>query len=194
MNSDQVIHAEGLSKRYRAFRKPGHRVLHWCRLGHLAPPREIWALRDIGFTVTAGESVALVGENGAGKSTLLALLLGTTRPTTGHFAVRGEAAALLELGLGMQPDFTGRQNARLALQMRGRALTRREEDRLIAAINAFAELGDAFDRPLRTYSTGMQMRLAFGCATVERPEILIVDEALAVGDAHFQYKCIERIK
>ncbi len=194
MPSDPAIAITGLGKRFRSYRAPGDRLLSWLGLSRLARYQDKWALADISFTIKQGEAVALIGENGAGKSTLLGALLGTVRPERGSHSVSGSIAALLELGLGLQPDFSGRRNARLALQLRGLTLNERDMTEAVDAIAAFAELGAAFDLPLRTYSTGMQMRLAFAAATVIRPDILIVDEALAVGDAYFQYKCIERIK
>lgn len=150
-----------------------------------------WVLRDINFTIQAGEAVGIVGVNGAGKSTLLKIITGTTQPTTGSVHIRGRVAALLELGMGFHPDFTGRQNAFMAGQLLG--LRAEEIAACMSAIEAFAEIGDYIDRPVRMYSSGMQMRLAFSVATAVRPDVLIVDEALSVGDAYFQAKCYQRI-
>lgn len=151
-----------------------------------------WVLQDLNFTVDPGEAVGIIGINGAGKSTLLKMLTGTTQPTTGSIQITGRVAALLELGIGFHPEFTGRQNAFMAGQLLG---MKAEEIRaLMPEIEAFAEIGDYMDMPLRVYSSGMQMRLAFSVATAIRPDILIVDEALSVGDAYFQHKSFERIR
>ena len=150
-----------------------------------------WVLRDINFTINPGEAVGIVGVNGAGKSTLLKIITGTTQPTSGSVHIEGRVAALLELGMGFHPDFTGRQNAFMAGQLLGLSVD--EITACIPAIEAFAEVGDYIDRPVRTYSSGMQLRLAFSVATAVRPDVLIVDEALSVGDAYFQAKCYQRI-
>ena len=145
-----------------------------------------WVLRDVSFTVAPGEAVGIIGLNGAGKSTLLKMITGTTQPTEGSVFMSGRVAALLELGMGFHPDFTGRQNAYMAGQLLGYSV----EDiaRLMPEIEAFAEIGDYIDQPVRVYSSGMQMRLAFSVATAIRPDTLIVDEALSVGDTYFQHK------
>jgi lipopolysaccharide transport system ATP-binding protein len=144
------------------------------------------------FTVNPGESVGIIGLNGAGKSTLLKLVTGTAQPTTGAVRMAGRVAAMLELGMGFHPDFTGRQNVYMA----GQLLGYRVEDisRLMQEIESFAEIGDYIDQPVRVYSSGMQVRLAFSVATAIRPDILIIDEALSVGDAYFQHKSFERIR
>ena len=151
-----------------------------------------WALRGVNFNVESGEAVGIIGQNGAGKSTLLKVLTGTTQPNEGTLEINGRVAALLELGMGFHPDFTGRENAIMACQMAG--IGGEELQALLPVIEEFSELGDYIDQPLRVYSTGMQMRLAFSAATVYRPDILIVDEALSVGDVYFQHKCIKRIR
>ena len=151
-----------------------------------------WALREISFSVAPGEAVGVIGMNGAGKSTLLKILTGTTQPTEGTVHIEGRVAALLELGMGFHPDFTGRQNAVMAGQLVG--LPARDIDALMPEVEAFAEIGQYIDQPLRTYSTGMAVRLAFSVATAVRPEILILDETLSVGDAYFGHKCIRRIR
>lgn len=180
----------GLGKAYKRY--PGR----WSRLKEWLSGREChekhWILRDLEFTVHPGEAVGVVGVNGAGKSTLLKIITGTTMPTTGAVRVTGRVAALLELGMGFHPDFTGRQNVYMAGQLQG--LNHDEIDALMAGIEAFAEIGDYLDQPLRIYSSGMQVRLAFSVATARRPDILIVDEALSVGDAYFQHKSFDRIK
>ena len=149
-------------------------------------------MQDIGFTVQSGEAVGIIGINGAGKSTLLKLITGTTEPTTGRVDMTGRVAAMLELGMGFHPDFTGRQNVTMAGQLLG--MGSEDITRLMPEIEAFAEIGDYIDMPVRVYSSGMQMRLAFSVATAIRPDILIVDEALSVGDAYFQHKSFERIR
>jgi lipopolysaccharide transport system ATP-binding protein len=149
-------------------------------------------LQDISFSVNPGEAVGIIGVNGAGKSTLLKMLTGTTEPTTGSVQTTGRVAALLELGIGFHPEFTGRQNAFMAGQLLG--MSAEEIRELMPQIEAFAEIGDYMDRPVRVYSSGMQMRLAFSVATARRPDILIIDEALSVGDAYFQHKSFERIR
>jgi lipopolysaccharide transport system ATP-binding protein len=148
-------------------------------------------LQDIAFDVPRGEAVAILGVNGAGKSTLLKLITGTTRPTTGDIEIDGRIAALLELGMGFHPDFTGRQNVFMAGQLQGLSVARIES--VFSEIEQFAGIGDYIDQPVRVYSSGMQVRLAFALATAVRPEILIIDEALSVGDAAFQRKCFRRI-
>lgn len=169
---------------------------NWARLAEWITGREWhlkhWVLRDISFEVAAGEAVGIIGVNGAGKSTLLKIITGTTHPTTGNVEVSGRVSALLELGMGFHPDFTGRQNVYMSGQIHG--LTTEQISEFMPEIEAFAEIGDYIDQPLRTYSSGMQVRLAFSVATAVRPDILIVDEALSVGDAYFQHKSFERIR
>jgi lipopolysaccharide transport system ATP-binding protein len=170
----------------------------WGRLAEWALPflglrhRLKWVLQDINFQLAPGEAVGIIGINGAGKSTLLKLITGTAQPTTGSVVMTGRVAALLELGMGFHPDFTGRQNAYMAGQLIG--LTVDEITELMPQIEAFADIGEYIDQPVRVYSSGMQMRLAFSVATVKRPDILIVDEALSVGDAYFQHKSFDRIR
>ena len=151
-----------------------------------------WVLKDINFAMQPGEAVGIIGVNGAGKSTLLKMLTGTTRPTTGSVETVGRVAALLELGMGFHPEFTGRQNVYMAGQLLG--MTIEEINGLMPQIEDFAEIGDYIDSPVRVYSSGMQVRLAFSIATAKRPDILIVDEALSVGDAYFQQKSFSRIR
>jgi lipopolysaccharide transport system ATP-binding protein len=151
-----------------------------------------WVLRGLNFQIKAGEAVGIIGINGAGKSTLLKMITGTTQATTGTVSVEGRVAALLELGMGFHPEFTGRQNVVMAGQLLG--LTSGEVRQLMPEIESFAEIGSYIDQPVRVYSSGMQMRLAFSIATARRPDILIIDEALSVGDSHFQHKSFERIR
>jgi len=187
-----AIVVSGLGKAYRQYPTRWSRLAEWVLPG--ARPRHTlkWVLQDIGFRVAPGEAVGLIGINGAGKSTLLKLITGTTQPTTGSVYMEGKVAALLELGMGFHPDFTGRQNAFMAGQLLG--MTVEEIAALMPDIEAFAEIGDYMDQPVRVYSSGMQMRVAFAVATARRPDILIVDEALSVGDAYFQHKSFERIR
>lgn len=151
-----------------------------------------WALRDVSFNVGPGQSIAVIGGNGAGKSTLLRLICGLGRPTTGQVDVRGRVAALLELGAGFHPHLSGRENLYVSAIVGG--LRRREVDEAFMSIVEFAELEAFIDQPLRTYSLGMQMRLAFAVAIHVDPAVMIIDEGLSVGDAHFQQKCLERIQ
>jgi lipopolysaccharide transport system ATP-binding protein len=186
------ITVAGLGKAYRQYRSRWGRLAEWLLPGG-APRHELkWVLRDISFRVFPGEAVGIIGINGAGKSTLLKLITGTTRPTAGEVALRGRVAAMLELGMGFHPDFTGRQNAFMAGQLIG--LERREIACRMPDIEAFAEIGEAIDQPVRVYSSGMQVRLAFAVATAIRPDVLVIDEALSVGDAYFQHKSFERIR
>lgn len=165
----------------------------WSRLAEWIDPREKarhhlhWILKEINFTVAQGESIGIVGVNGAGKSTLLKLITGTTQATTGSVHLTGRVAALLELGMGFHPDFTGRQNAFMAAQILGYSGDQIHD--LMPKIEAFADIGEYFDQPVRIYSSGMQARVAFSTAAQADPEILIVDEALSVGDSRFQLKC-----
>ncbi|PWF49010.1 ABC transporter ATP-binding protein [Massilia glaciei] len=187
-----AIHVSGLGKAYKQYGSHAARVAEWV-LPFCGPRHKLqWVLRDINFQVASGESVGLIGINGAGKSTLLKLITGTTLATTGAVATSGRVAALLELGMGFHPDFSGRQNAVMAGQLLG--LSNAEIAELMPQIEAFADIGDYIDQPVRVYSSGMQMRLAFSVATARRPDVLIVDEALSVGDAYFQHKSFERIR
>jgi lipopolysaccharide transport system ATP-binding protein len=160
-------------------------------LRHFRSVETFWGLHDVTFEVGTGRTVGVVGANGSGKSTLLRLIGGVGRPDTGRIEVRGRIGALLDLGAGFHPDLTGRENAVLAGILNG--ATRREVLARLDEIVAFAEVEDAIDSPVRTYSTGMLMRLAFSVAAHTEPEILLIDEVLAVGDAAFQQKCLERI-
>lgn len=179
-----------VGKAYKRYASKWARMREWLT----GQPRheQTWVLRDIDFTVNPGEAVGIVGVNGAGKSTLLKIITGTTQPTKGSVHTEGRVAALLELGMGFHPDFTGRQNVFMAGQLLG--LQGEEIAACMPAIEAFAEIGDYIDRPVRTYSSGMQMRLAFSVATAVRPAVLIVDEALSVGDAYFQHKSFNKIR
>lgn len=186
------ISLSGVAKAYKKYPRRLSRLLDW-----LLPwgPRHYhlhWVLQDVTFNVQSGEALGIIGLNGAGKSTLLKIITGTTQATAGHVQTSGRVAALLELGLGFHPDFTGRQNVIMAGQLLGYKV--QELTELMPEIEAFAEIGDYFDQPVRVYSSGMQIRLAFSVATARRPDVLIVDEALSVGDAYFQHKSFERIR
>lgn len=186
-----TINVSNLGKAYKQYPTRLSRLMEWFMPFGKARHQLKWVLQEINFTVKAGEAVGIIGINGAGKSTLLKMITGTTQPTTGSVHITGRVAALLELGMGFHPDFTGRQNAYMAGQLLG--MSAEEINRLMPEIEAFAEIGGYIDQPVRVYSSGMQVRLAFSLATVNRPDILIVDEALAVGDIRFQQKCFERI-
>ncbi|AVS98107.1 sugar ABC transporter ATP-binding protein [Paracidovorax avenae] len=179
-----------IGKAYKRYPTKWARAWEW--ITHRTTHEKTWILRDISFAVKPGEAVGIIGVNGAGKSTLLKIITGTTQPTLGRVQSSGRVAALLELGMGFHPDFTGRQNVFMAGQLLGLRL-----DEIVAcmpSIEAFAEIGDYIDRPVRMYSSGMQMRLAFSVATAVRPDLLIVDEALSVGDAYFQHKSFNKIR
>jgi len=187
-----TITIDGLGKAYKQYPTRWARLAEW--LAPFAGRRHQlkWVLQDISFTVQPGRALGIIGVNGAGKSTLLKMITGTTQPTTGSVHMTGRVAALLELGMGFHPDFTGRQNVLMAGQLLG--LSTHDIQRLMPDIEAFAEIGDYIDQPVRVYSSGMQMRLAFSVATAIRPDVLIVDEALSVGDAYFQHKSFDRIR
>lgn len=185
-----TIVVTNVSKAYKRYPNKWARMLEWITGRH--QHKKAWVLRDINFTIEPGEAVGIVGINGAGKSTLLKIITGTTQPTTGSVRVDGRVAALLELGMGFHADFTGRQNAYMTGQLLGYSV--HEIDVLMPRIEAFADIGDYIDQPLRMYSSGMQVRLAFAVSTATRPDVLIVDEALSVGDAAFQRKCFRRIQ
>lgn len=185
------IDLRDLGKAYRSYPS------RWARLREWVQPQTVrhdltWVLRGLNLHVPPGQAVGIIGRNGAGKSTLLKMITGTSAPTEGAVRLHGRVAALLELGMGFHPDFTGRQNAWMAAQLLGMA--GEEIAQSMPAIEAFAEIGHYIDAPVRTYSSGMQVRLAFSVATAVRPDVLIVDEALAVGDVYFQHKCFSRIR
>ena len=186
-----AIQVRQLGKAFKHYARNFARLLDW--LPGTTPKHHLkWVLQDLNFEIQPGESVGIVGRNGAGKSTLLKLLTGTLVPTTGKLQVNGRVAALLELGMGFHPEFTGLENVRMAGQLQGLSLA--EIDQCMDDIVAFAEIGDALHEPVRVYSSGMLVRLAFATATAVKPDILIIDEALAVGDAYFQHKCYQRIR
>ena len=186
------ITVSNLGKAYKKYPSHWARLYEWILPGR-QPKHELhWVLNGIDFSIFAGEAVGIIGINGAGKSTLLKLITGTTQPTIGSIHIEGRVAALLELGMGFHPDFTGRQNVYMAGQLLG--LSEQQITFLMPEIEEFADIGNYIDEPVRVYSSGMQMRLAFSVATAQRPDVLIVDEALSVGDAYFQHKSFERIR
>lgn len=187
-----TISVSHLGKAYRQYPSRRARLAEWLIPGYPKQHSLKWVLQNINFTVQPGEAVGIIGINGAGKSTLLKMITGTTQPTSGSVLMTGRVAAMLELGMGFHPDFTGRQNALMAGQLLGYSAD--EISRLMPEIEAFSEIGEYIDEPVRVYSSGMQMRLAFSVATAIRPDILIVDEALSVGDAYFVHKSFARIR
>ncbi|HEY4248070.1 MAG TPA: ABC transporter ATP-binding protein [Lacunisphaera sp.] len=209
MSDDCAINVDGVAKAYRLWDNPSSRLTAplmelaarfipgqsgfraWLKARAQKSYRDFWALEDISFKVGRGESLAIIGRNGSGKSTLLQIIAGTMQPSRGSVNVRGRIAALLELGSGFNPEFTGRENIHLNAALFG--LTRAEIDARFADIVAFADIGDFIEQPVKIYSSGMVVRLAFAVAAHIDPDILIVDEALSVGDARFQLKCARAI-
>ena len=192
MSSDAIIEVRGLSKLFPIYDKPHHRLMQMVFGGERRWYREFCALREIDFTIQRGETVGIVGRNGSGKSTLLQIICGTLAPSAGEVYVHGRVAALLELGAGFNPEFTGRENVYLNGTVLG--LTRSQVEERLERILAFAEIGEFIDRPVKTYSSGMYIRLAFAVAIHVEPDLLVVDEALSVGDEAFQRKCFARIE
>ncbi|ABX33958.1 ABC transporter related [Delftia acidovorans SPH-1] len=188
-SQDVALRVEGVGKEYKLYDSPGRRAR--ALLTGKALHRSHWALHDVSFALHRGECLGVIGDNGAGKSTLLKLLAGTLHPSTGSISRDGRVTAILELGAGFHPEFSGRDNLYFGGSLIG--IDAAQMRTLEAAIVAFAELGEALDRPVKTYSSGMTVRLAFALVTAVRPDVLIIDEALAVGDQSFQKKCIERI-
>jgi ABC-type polysaccharide/polyol phosphate transport system ATPase subunit len=187
-----VISVQNVSKLYRLYQHPLDRVLGGLSVSTRRRTAEFWALRNINLRIEKGEVFALLGPNGSGKSTLLQIISGILQPTTGRVLSSGRVAALLELGAGFNPEFSGRENVFLNSEIMG--LSRRETQQIFPRIEAFAEIGRFIDRPVKEYSTGMYVRLAFSAAIHVDPEILIVDEALAVGDAIFASRCIQKFE
>ncbi len=177
---------------FRLYRRPADRILEIFPFYPKRHSEEFWALRDINLTVERGEILGIVGPNGSGKSTLLGIVSGILRPTTGRVVAEGRIAALLELGAGFNPEFTGRENVILNGELMG--LSRREIEAALPRVEAFAEIGEFMGRPVKEYSTGMYVRLAFAAAIHTEPDILVVDEALAVGDAAFANRCIRKFE
>ncbi len=200
MSSEAAIKVENLSKCYQIYDTPRDRLKQFVlpRMQQLIGLhstqyyREFWALRNVSFEVAKGETVGIIGRNGSGKSTLLQIICGTLSPSFGRITTHGRIAALLELGAGFNPEFTGRENVYMNASVLG--LSRDEIDARFDDIAAFADIGEFIEQPIKAYSSGMYARLAFSIAINVDPEILIVDEALAVGDARFVSKCMRRIK
>jgi len=186
-----LVLVQSVSKLYRLYRRPSDRLRELLP-GAGARHADFWALKDIDFEVEKGQVLSLVGPNGCGKSTLLQIVSGILQPTTGRVVTRGRIAALLELGAGFNPEFSGRENVYLNGEIMG--LSRAEIDRAMPSIEAFAEIGEFIERPVKEYSSGMYVRLAFSTAIHVEPEILIVDEALAVGDAVFANRCVRKFE
>ncbi|MBD8220455.1 ABC transporter ATP-binding protein [Pantoea agglomerans] len=199
-SNDFAVRIEGLSKCYQIYDRPRDRLKQFFlpRVRRIAGKdarsyyKEFWALRNVSFTINRGETVGIIGRNGAGKSTLLQMICGTLSPTAGNVEIHGRVAALLELGAGFNPEFTGRENVYLNASVLGMSKT--ETDAKLDDILNFADIGEFIDQPVKTYSSGMYVRLAFAVQACVDPEILIVDEALAVGDIGFQYKCFKRME
>jgi len=189
--SELAISLKNVSKCYKRYNRPLDRLKEVLLPGKSCV-QEFWALRDINLEIAQGETVGIIGQNGSGKSTLLQIIAGTLTPTTGEVNINGRVSALLELGSGFNPEFTGRQNVFFNGQILG--LTREEIEIKFEDIAAFAEIGDFIDQPIKTYSSGMVVRLAFAVVAHTEPAILIVDEALAVGDVKFQARCMKRIR
>ena len=191
MAADIAIEASGLSKCYSVFSRPQDRLKQMLSFGRRKLFRDVWAVRDVDLSVYRGETLGIVGRNGSGKSTLMQLVAGIVEPTGGALTVNGKVSALLELGAGFNPEFTGRENVYLGAQIVG--MDSGEVDQRFAAIEEFANIGEFIDNPVKTYSSGMYARLAFALAVSIEPDILIVDEILSVGDERFQRKCYAKI-
>ena len=187
-----TIRVQDVSKCYQIYNKPQHRLWQSLARGRRRFFREFWALRDITFEVCQGETLGIIGRNGSGKSTLLEIITGTLTPSAGHVEIHGKVAAILELGAGFNPEFTGRENVYLNATVLG--LSRAEIDARYDAIVAFSEIGEFIDQPIKTYSSGMVVRLAFAVIVHVDADILVIDEALAVGDARFTQKCMRFLR
>ncbi len=186
-----LLSVQNMGKAFRTYSPEWKRFANWLGFSAKAADEQ-WILKNINFEIQPGEAVGIIGQNGAGKSTLLKIITGTLQPTVGSIQINGRIAAILELGMGFNPELTGRQNAVHSAGLMGFSIE--EIEKVLPDIEAFAEIGEYFDEPIRTYSSGMQMRVAFSVTTAFRPEILIVDEALSVGDSYFQHKSFARIR
>lgn len=188
---NNILEVKNIYKSYRTYSSEIWRILSWFKIKHKAM-QENYTLKNISFSIKEGEAIGIIGQNGAGKSTLLKIITGTLQATKGEINTNGKISAILELGMGFHPDLSGRQNAYHSAGLMG--YTSKQIDAVISDIEDFAEIGEYFDYPVRTYSSGMQMRVAFAVATAYRPNILIIDEALSVGDSYFQHKSFDKIK
>jgi len=192
IDNDVVIDVQGVGKSYHMYERPSHRLLQALAGKRRSFYKDFWALRGVSFSIRRGQTVGIVGRNGSGKSTLLQMIAGTLNPTEGHITVTGRVAALLELGSGFNPEFTGRENVYLNATILG--LTRPQIEARMESILAFADIGEFIDQPVRSYSSGMSVRLAFAVIAHVDADILIIDEALAVGDAFFSQKCMRFLR
>lgn len=190
--AETVIEVKGVGKSYHMYERPSHRLWQALAGKRKSFYRDFWALRDVSFSIRRGQTVGIVGRNGSGKSTLLQMIAGTLNPTEGSIAVKGRVAALLELGSGFNPEFTGRENIYLNATILG--LSRAQIEQRLDSILAFADIGEFIDQPVRSYSSGMSVRLAFAVIAHVDADILIIDEALAVGDAFFSQKCMRFLR
>lgn len=191
-DGDIVIDVQGVGKAYHMYERPSHRLLQALAGKRKSFYKDFWALRGVSFSIRRGQTVGIVGRNGSGKSTLLQMIAGTLNPTEGRITVKGRVAALLELGSGFNPEFTGRENVYLNATILG--LTRPQIEARMDSILAFADIGEFIDQPVRSYSSGMSVRLAFAVIAHVDADILIIDEALAVGDAFFSQKCMRFLR
>jgi lipopolysaccharide transport system ATP-binding protein len=192
MSSEVVLKVQNVGKRYEMYEAPHHRLLQTLLRGRKQFYKEFWALKDVSFEVNKGETVGIIGRNGSGKSTLLQMICGTLNPTSGNIQINGRVAALLELGSGFNPEFTGRENVYLNASVLG--LRKGEVDERFDDIAAFADIGDFIDQPVKTYSSGMCVRLAFAVIVHVDADILVIDEALSVGDVFFTQKCMRFLR
>lgn len=189
---DTAVSVRNVSKKYRIFDRPSDRFKEAFHPGRKIYHRDFWALKNISFELPKGEALGIIGRNGCGKSTLLQIISGILQPTDGEVRINGRVSALLELGTGFNPEFTGRSNVYMNGALMG--FSREDMDEKFKAIEEFAEIGGFIDQPMKTYSSGMYVRLAFSCAVNVEPDILIIDEALSVGDVFFQQKCFAKIR
>src|SRR3990167_2532409 len=192
MSSETAIKITNLSKCYHIYDKPHDRLLQMLMRGRKQYYREFWALNDVSFEIKKGETVGIIGRNGSGKSTLLQMICGTLNPTKGQVETHGRIAALLELGSGFNPEFTGRENVYMNASVLG--LSNEEIDARFDDIAAFADIGEFIEQPVKTYSSGMMVRLAFAVIAHVDADILVIDEALSVGDAFFTQKCMRFLR
>jgi len=192
MNNDIAISVQNVSKSYKMYRSPADRIKEFLHPGKKSFHQKFWALREISFNIEKGTTFGIVGQNGSGKSTLLQLISGIIKPTNGSVTVNGRISALLELGAGFHRDFSGRENVFMQGSLMG--INREEMENILDSIQEFADIGNFIDQPVKTYSSGMYVRLAFATAVSIDPDILIIDEVLAVGDDMFRRRCFRRIE